>query len=50
MFVLIIAEMADALCGAVDAMYVGKFLGADAMAAHGVAAPVFTFLCILMVF
>ena len=46
MFVLIIAEMADALCGAVDAMYVGKFLGADAMAAHGVAAPVFTFLCI----
>ena len=46
MSVLIIAEMADALCGAIDAMYVGKFLGSDAMAAHGVAVPVFTFLCI----
>ena len=46
MFVLIIAEMADALCGVIDAMYVGKFLGSDAMAAHGVSAPVFTFLCI----
>lgn len=46
MFVLIISEMADALCGVIDAMYVGKFLGEDAMAAHGVSAPVFTFLCI----
>lgn len=46
MSVLIIAEMADALCGVIDAMYVGKFLGSDAMAAHGVSAPVFTFLCI----
>ena len=46
MMVLIISEMADALCGVIDAMYVGKFLGEDAMAAHGVSAPVFTFLCI----
>lgn len=46
MSVLIIAEMADALCGVIDAMYVGKFLGSEAMAAHGVSAPVFTFLCI----
>ena len=46
MFVLIVSEMADALCGLIDGMYVGKFLGNDAMAAHGVSAPVFTFLCI----
>ena len=44
--VLIVSEMADSLCGLIDGMYVGKFLGNDAMAAHGVAAPVFTFLCI----
>ena len=46
MLVLIVSEMADSLCGLIDGMYVGKFLGNDAMAAHGVAAPVFTFLCI----
>ncbi|MBQ9411051.1 MAG: hypothetical protein IJU21_05525 [Bacteroidales bacterium] len=46
MLVLIISEMADALCGVIDAMYIGKFLGNDAIAAHGVSAPVFTFLCI----
>lgn len=46
MMVLIVSEMADSLCGLIDGMYVGKFLGNDAMAAHGVAAPVFTFLCI----
>lgn len=46
MSVLIISEMADALCGAIDAMYVGKFLGSEAIAALGVSVPVFTFLCI----
>ena len=34
MLVLIVSEMADSLCGLIDGMYVGKFLGNDAMAAH----------------
>ena len=46
MMVLIFAELADSLCGVIDGVMVGRFLGSDAIAAHGVAAPVFLILCI----
>ena len=44
--VLISAELADSLCGVIDAIFISRGLGSDAIAAHGVASPVFTFLCI----
>lgn len=46
MLVLINAELADALCGVIDGVVVGRFLGAEAMAAHGIATPVFVLLTI----
>lgn len=46
MMVLITAELADSLCGIIDGVVVGRFLGADALAAHGVATPIFLVLCI----
>ena len=44
--VLISAELADSLCGVIDAIFISRGLGSDAIAAHGVASPIFTFLCI----
>lgn len=46
MMVLITAELADSLCGVIDGVVVGRFLGADALAAHGVTTPIFLVLCI----
>ena len=46
MFVLINAELADSICGVIDGMMVGRFLGEDAMAAHGIASPIFLILTI----
>lgn len=44
--VLVSAELADSLSGVIDAIFISRGLGSDAIAAHGVATPVFTFLCI----
>ena len=46
MLVLINAELADALCGVIDGVVVGRFLGAEAMAAHGITTPIFVLLTI----
>lgn len=46
MLVLIIAELADAICGVIDGIVVGHYLGEDAMAAHGIATPIFVLLSI----
>lgn len=46
MLVLITAELADSLCGIIDGVVVGRYLGSAAMAAHGVVAPIFVILCI----
>ena len=46
MLVLVSAELADAVCGVIDGMVVGRFLGEDAMAAHGIAVPIFVLLTI----
>lgn len=46
MLVLINAELADAICGVVDGIVVGHYLGADAMAAHGIATPIFVLITI----
>ena len=46
MLVLINAELADALCGVIDGIVVGRFLGEEAMAAHGIATPIFVLLTI----
>lgn len=46
MLVLIIAELADAICGVIDGIVVGHYLGEDAMAAHGIATPIFVLLTI----
>lgn len=46
MLVLISAELADAVCGVIDGIVVGRFLGVDAMAAHGIAVPIFVLLTI----
>ena len=46
MLVLINAELADSICGVVDGVMVGHFLGEDAMAAHGIATPIFLILII----
>ena len=46
MLVLINAELADSVCGVIDGVVVGRFLGADAMAAHGIATPIFLILVI----
>lgn len=41
LLVLVNAELADSLCGVIDGIMVGRYLGADAMAAHGIAIPIF---------
>lgn len=46
MLVLINAELADSLCGMIDGIVVGRFLGADAIAAQGIALPIFTIISI----
>jgi putative MATE family efflux protein len=46
MMILIVSEMADALCGLIDAIFISRYLGSTAIAAHGVSVPVFTLLCI----
>lgn len=46
MLVLINAELADAACGVIDGIIVGHYLGGDAMAAHGIATPIFVLLSI----
>ena len=46
MLVLINAELADAVCGVIDGIIVGHYLGEDAMAAHGLATPIFVLLSI----
>ncbi|MBR4808777.1 MAG: polysaccharide biosynthesis C-terminal domain-containing protein [Bacteroidales bacterium] len=46
MLVLISAELADAICGIVDGVFVARFLGEEGMAAHGIASPIFEVLCI----
>ena len=46
MLVLITAELVDALCGVIDGIFVGRTLGEQAMAAHGIAMPIFVVLCI----
>lgn len=46
MLVLINAELADAVCGVIDGIIVGHYLGEDAMAAHGIATPIFVLLSI----
>lgn len=46
MLVLINAELADAVCGVIDGIVVGHYLGEDAMAAHGIATPIFVLLSI----
>lgn len=46
MLVLITAELADSLCSIIDGFVVGRYLGSAAMAAHGVATPIFVILCI----
>ena len=53
LLVLVNAELADSICGVVDAVIVGRYLGADAIAAHGIATPVFAvisiFICMITV-
>lgn len=46
MLVLINAELADSICGVIDGVMVGRFLGENAMAAHGIATPIFLILTI----
>lgn len=46
MLVLINAELADAICGVIDGIVVGHYLGVEAMAAHGIATPIFVLLTI----
>jgi len=46
LLVLINAELADSVCGVIDGVMVGRFLGEDAMAAHGIATPIFLILII----
>lgn len=46
MLVLTNAELADAVCGVIDGIIVGHYLGEDAMAAHGIATPIFVLLSI----
>ena len=46
MLVLINAELADSICGVIDGVMVGRFLGENAMAAHGIATPIFLILII----
>lgn len=46
MLVLMTAELVDALCGVIDGIFVGQFLGEQALAAHGIAMPVFIVLSI----
>lgn len=46
--VLINAELVDSICGVVDGIFVGRFLGADAIAAHGIATPIFTIMSIFI--
>ena len=46
MLVLINAEVADAACGVIDGIVVGRFLGEEAIAAHGIASPIFIILSI----
>lgn len=46
LLVFMVAELADSLCGIIDGIFIGRFLGTTAIAAHGIASPVFVFLCI----
>lgn len=46
LLVLINAELADSICGIVDGIVVSRFLGADAIAAHGIANPIFVVMSI----
>lgn len=48
LLVLISAELVDSICGVVDGIVVGRFLGPDAMAAHGIAVPVFSIMSIFI--
>ena len=48
LLVLINAELADSICGVVDGIVVGRYLGADAIAAHGIAAPIFAVMSIFI--
>ena len=50
MLVFMVAELSDSLCSIVDGIFVGRFLGAGAIAAHGIASPVFVFICIFSYF
>lgn len=46
MLVMVTAGLVDAICGVIDGIFVGRFLGEEALAAHGIAMPVFEVLCI----
>ena len=46
LLVLINAEVADSICGIVDGVVVSRFLGSDAIAAHGIANPIFVIMTI----
>lgn len=50
MLVFIVAELADSLCGIVDGVFIGRYLGTEAIAAHGIASPVFVFICMFSYF
>ncbi len=46
MLVIINAELADSVCGVIDGVVVSRFLGEEAMAAHGIATPIFVILSV----
>ena len=48
LLVLINAEVADSICGIVDGVVVSRFLGSDAIAAHGIANPIFVIMTIFI--
>lgn len=46
LLVLLNAELADSICGVIDGVIVGRFLGEEAIAAHGIATSIFLILSI----
>lgn len=50
MLVFMVAELSDSLCSVVDGIFIGRYLGTGAIAAHGIASPVFVFICIFSYF